>query len=85
MPIDLQNTFTDGPTSGSCSVLLSVDQLECLSTGSLAVFRDFIRRALAVCRGSVLRILPALPSMSGFDTAGTAYTRGSLLMLTVHY
>ena len=34
-----------------------------------------------VCRGSVLRILPVLKSISGFDTAGMACTRGSALLV----
>ena len=42
----------------------------------LAVFWDGIARVLAVFRGSVARILPVLPSIAGFDTAGTACTRG---------
>ena len=35
----------------------------------------------AVVRGSALRVLPVLPSILGFDTAGTVCTRGSVLLI----
>ena len=47
-------------------------------TGVLAVFRYSI---LLVFRGSVLRIVPVFPRIAGFDTADTACTRGSVLLI----
>ena len=41
----------------------------------LAVLREYILRVLVVFLGSVLRILPVLPSISVLGTASTACTR----------
>lgn len=72
MPIALQKTFPDGPTS-------EPEQIRWERSWStyrvLAVNRDYMLRVL-VCRESVLRILPVIVSISGVDTAGTAFTRG---------
>ena len=47
----------------------------------LAVLREYILRVLAVFRGYVLCILSALPGIPGCGTAGTACTRGSVLLI----
>ena len=38
-------------------------------------FGNYTLRVLAVLQGPVLRTVPALPSSSGVDAAGTAWTR----------
>ena len=55
MPMVLQKTFTDGPTSG-----ISCNLLPVRATGVLAVLRHYILRVLAVFRAFVKRILPVL-------------------------
>ena len=68
MPTVLQKTSTDGPTSGSWSMLLSVGATGVLRVQYLrvlrvlAVFQYFgiIYVVFAVFRGSVLRLMPVL-------------------------
>ena len=65
IPISLPKAFTDGPTSGSSSRILSGGgrQLEC-------------SRVLAVYTGSIISILLCVSSTLGVCTATIVYTRG---------
>ena len=81
MPIVLQKAFTDGPTEWEL-------EQTTFGGGNLStqeywqyfgiVYCEYI---VAVFRGAVLRILPVLPSISGFGTAGTACTRDPVQLI----
>ena len=84
MPIVLQKTFTDGPTSWSWKKLLSVGATVSIVLKSTGSTRS-ISGLYTASTGSILRFCTAdcacAPSIAGFDTAGTAYTLGSVLLI----
>ena len=80
MPFGLQKSFTNGPTCGNCSKLLSMTVTGVLSR-VLAVLREYILRVLALFRhsellilllgGSILCVLPVLRVMKLLKTPTT--------------
>lgn len=71
IPIHLQKTWTNGPTSGSWGNLLSGE-----ATGLLGVFREYFIASTRDISGFQYSGYWVLPSISDVCTAGIACTRG---------